>query len=52
MKANRKKTAVNLTASKIDTYVMVRVVTKYEVVPTLSSYRATGKLRFQQYVIQ
>ena len=29
MKANRKKTAVKLTASKIGSYVMVRVVTKY-----------------------
>ena len=29
MKANRKQTAVKLTASKIGTHVMVRVVTKY-----------------------
>ena len=29
MKANRKQTAVKLTASKIGTYAMVRVVTKY-----------------------
>ena len=29
MKANRKQTAVNLTASKIGSHVMVLVVTKY-----------------------
>ena len=29
MKANRKQTAVKLTASKIGTQVIVRVVTKY-----------------------
>ena len=29
MKANRKQTAVKLTAIKITTHVMVRVVTKY-----------------------
>lgn len=29
MKANRKQNAVKLTASKIGTHIMVRVVTKY-----------------------
>ena len=29
MKANREQTGVKLTASKVDTHVMVRVVTKY-----------------------
>ena len=48
---NRKKTAMKLTESKIDTHAMVWAVTKYEVVPTLSSYYATGKLSFEQYVI-
>ena len=29
MKANRNETAVKITVSKVNTYVMVRVVTKY-----------------------
>ena len=56
MKANRKQTAVKLTTGKIDTHVMVRVVTKYgkyclhQVVTSLKTELASKRLCHDNHV--